>query len=237
MNRNKKIAALVLALFLFSVFCVPVSAEEEKPSVAYMDLQGEIAAARRLIYMPGSDWSDESFGRLVEKYEAAEKVSEDPNSTDQDYIDAKENLAYARKHLEPFNDKSALSELLDWVDKSGLLNGAGHYTADTYQAFLDAYTRADLYGYQYKVPQEKIDKAVEELTAAIDGLRLMGDVNNDKEVTIMDVLEIQKYLVGAADLNPDALEAADTGRNGEIGVNDCLMIQKYIAKLIPGFAP
>lgn len=203
---------------------------------SYFDLADVVQHAADILYIPGGpEWSDESRTRLSNQYEYAKGVLDNQDSTDQDYIDAKEKLEYAIEHLEPFNDKTALWDLIKWVRSSGLLDSPEKYTAGTYQAFLEAYNNASMLEMPTGIPQEKLDEAVEQLNIAIDGLWLMGDVNNDKEITIMDVLEIQKHLAGVIILPPDALEAADTDRSGGMGVNDCLMIQKYIAKMIEDF--
>lgn len=205
-------------------------------SQAFLDLAGVIKNAEDIIYIPGGpEWSDASYERLVSEYEYAKGVLDNLGSTDPDYIDAKEKLAYAIEHLEPYNDKTALWNLTEWVRSSGLLNSADKYTGNTYQAFLDAYSYAAGFEYQSKVPQEKLDEAVDGLNTAIAGLKLMGDVNNDKDINILDVLEIQKHLAGVVYLMPDAIAAADTDSSGTLGINNCLMIQKYIAKMIEGF--
>lgn len=207
-------------------------------SKAFLELADVVQHAGDILYIPGGpEWSDESRTRLSNQYKYAKGVLDNQDSTDQDYIDAKEKLEYAIEHLEPFNDKIALWDLIKWVRSSGLLESSDKYTAGTYQAFLEAYNNASILEMPTGIPQEKLDEAVEQLNIAIDGLRLIGDVNNDKEITMMDVLEIQKHLAGVIILPPDALEAAETDRSGQIGVNDCLMIQKYIAKLIPDFIP
>lgn len=204
----------------------------------FLALADVVRRAEDIIYIPGGpEWTDESRGFLINEYEYAKGVRDGLDSTEEDYIEAKERLSYAIEQLKTYNDKTELGKILYQVESTGLLEASSKYTQTNYKRFEDAYSYAKGLEYAYKVPQEKIDEAVTALRNAMENLVLMGDINNDKEITIMDVLEIQKSLAGQTELTPAALEAADTDRSGEIGVNDCLIIQKYIAKLLPDLAP
>lgn len=60
----------------------------------------------------------------------------------------------------------------------------------------------------------------------------IGDVNCDDEIDILDVIAINKYLLGSNDLSPQARTNADTDGNDELDSTDSLNILKLVVKLI-----
>ncbi|MGN0488491.1 MAG: dockerin type I domain-containing protein [Ruminococcus sp.] len=61
---------------------------------------------------------------------------------------------------------------------------------------------------------------------------LLGDVNADGEINILDATMIQKFVAELEQLDENQSIRADTNGDGEINVHDATMIQKYVAKLI-----
>lgn len=55
-----------------------------------------------------------------------------------------------------------------------------------------------------------------------------GDTSGDGQTTILDLLQIQKHLVGTTKLTNNNLKAADTSGEGEVTILDLLQVQKYI---------
>lgn len=64
---------------------------------------------------------------------------------------------------------------------------------------------------------------------------LLGDINGDGMVSILDATLIQKYLANLTDLEDTKIKFADTNRDGEVTITDVTLIQKYIANLITEF--
>ncbi|WP_293969604.1 dockerin type I domain-containing protein [uncultured Ruminococcus sp.] len=64
---------------------------------------------------------------------------------------------------------------------------------------------------------------------------LLGDVNGDGKVTVVDATTIQQYLAGLTTLSSAQLAAGDVNGDGNITVADATQIQKYIAGLIDKF--
>lgn len=62
-----------------------------------------------------------------------------------------------------------------------------------------------------------------------------GDPDNDGQISVKDVLMMQKAIAAILTLTEEQALAADINKDGQISVKDVLEIQKYIAKLIPGF--
>ena len=68
-------------------------------------------------------------------------------------------------------------------------------------------------------------------TPATDDM-LCGDVNDDKTVDIMDVIAINKFLLGSASLDDAAKRRADVDQNGDVDSTDSLNILKYVVALV-----
>ncbi len=60
----------------------------------------------------------------------------------------------------------------------------------------------------------------------------LGDVNGDGEVNIIDVTEIQKYIVGISTFTDEQLKYADAYGDGFVNINDVTEIQKYIVGIV-----
>ena len=67
-------------------------------------------------------------------------------------------------------------------------------------------------------------------TAASD--ILWGDVNRDDAVDIMDVIALNKYLLGSSDLAPEGKQAADVDQNRQLDTTDSLNILKFVVALV-----
>jgi hypothetical protein len=61
---------------------------------------------------------------------------------------------------------------------------------------------------------------------------LMGDVDLDGAVTISDVTQIQKHLVGLSILSSEQLAIADYNGDELVNINDATAIQKYLANVL-----
>ena len=62
---------------------------------------------------------------------------------------------------------------------------------------------------------------------------VVGDVNGDGAVDVMDATEIQRWL--AETRESIDTKAADVNRDGAVDVQDITLIQRYIAEFIPNF--
>lgn len=61
---------------------------------------------------------------------------------------------------------------------------------------------------------------------------VIGDVNGDGEISVVDATELQKYLVGLSSLSVDQLAVADANGDGKISIIDATEIQKYLVGLV-----
>ncbi len=64
---------------------------------------------------------------------------------------------------------------------------------------------------------------------------ILGDVDGDKEVSVMDATAIQMYEAQMKDLSNDQLKRGDTDKDGEVSIMDATQIQRFVARLIPKF--
>ena len=66
----------------------------------------------------------------------------------------------------------------------------------------------------------------------IMGDEMLGDVDGDGEVTIMDATEVQLAVAKIITLNEDRNRCADADRDGETTIMDATQIQKFVARVI-----
>ena len=59
-------------------------------------------------------------------------------------------------------------------------------------------------------------------------LVLYGDVSGDGKITVLDLLRIQKYLLGTSSLSGAYKTAADASKDGSVTVLDLLRVQKHL---------
>lgn len=64
---------------------------------------------------------------------------------------------------------------------------------------------------------------------------LLGDVNGDGEITVVDSTILQKYIVGQTTLDDETLNVADVNKDGAVTVVDATLIQKFVVKVITEF--
>lgn len=64
---------------------------------------------------------------------------------------------------------------------------------------------------------------------------MLGDVNDDSEIDISDVIAINKALLGSAEMTEHMLISGDVDKNGELDFTDSLNILKFVVKLISSF--
>lgn len=64
-------------------------------------------------------------------------------------------------------------------------------------------------------------------------VQIIGDVNLDGVVNILDVTTLQRFLAQMTYLEYDAVPLADTNKDGDINISDATQIQRFIAQIIP----
>lgn len=64
---------------------------------------------------------------------------------------------------------------------------------------------------------------------------IVGDLNGDNTVDVLDAASVQKHATGKADLTDEQLTAADVNDDGNVDVLDAADIQKFAAGIITEF--
>lgn len=57
---------------------------------------------------------------------------------------------------------------------------------------------------------------------------LYGDLNGDNKVNALDLLKVQKHIIGSTKLSGASLKSADTNKDGKVNALDLLKVQKQI---------
>ena len=64
---------------------------------------------------------------------------------------------------------------------------------------------------------------------------MLGDVNGDGNISVLDATLIQKYIAGLVTFSNTQKAAADVNNDGSVSIVDATLIQKHIAGLIDKF--
>lgn len=84
--------------------------------------------------------------------------------------------------------------------------------------------------------EESYTIPMRELTIILSGsVALIGDVNNDGTVDVLDAMMIQKYTVDKVQLSGEQLYVADVNNDGIVDILDAMLIQKYAVDKIDEF--
>ncbi len=70
-----------------------------------------------------------------------------------------------------------------------------------------------------------------------DPQRMLGDVNGDGQVSVLDATQIQFYVAKKVNLTDIELQVADVNGDGQVSVLDATQIQLYVAKKVPTLKP
>ena len=62
---------------------------------------------------------------------------------------------------------------------------------------------------------------------------LLGDIDGDGKVTIIDATYIQRHIAQLTTIPENRIACADTDKDGKVSIIDATMIQRFIAQLIP----
>ena len=104
------------------------------------------------------------------------------------------------------------------TDKDGCLNINAKINGKPAEVLLDSSDKVVGFTLDFTIPKDD---------------SLLGDVDGDGKVSIMDATMIQRAIAKKTAFTDEQLEAADTDKDGKISIIDATMIQRFIAQLIP----
>lgn len=190
---------------------------------------------------PGSNYTQDSFDTYSNALSNAQSVYN--TSSDTDEINAaRKNLQEAVDGLTAYTSeyRDMLAELL--AAAGDILENDKDYV--NYDDLKEVYNSA-LPVYYYGNDDDEVKAAYDNLQAALDeynsfipssdptesaDVLIVGDVDMDGNVTIIDALTLQRALVELITLTDDQESAADVNGDGIISIDDVSAIQFYLLK-------
>lgn len=104
------------------------------------------------------------------------------------------------------------------TDKDGCLNINARINGKPAEVLLDSSDKVVGFTLDFTIPKDD---------------SLLGDVDGDGKVSIMDATTIQRHVAQLTTIPEDKLPCADTDKDGKISIMDATVIQRFIAQLIP----
>ena len=104
------------------------------------------------------------------------------------------------------------------TDKEGYLNVNARINGKPAEVLLDSSDKVAGFTFDFTIPKDDF---------------MLGDVNGDGDITIMDATAIQLHIAQLEMLPEDKLACADVDGDGKIAIMDATQIQLFIAQLIP----
>ena len=94
-----------------------------------------------------------------------------------------------------------------------------------------------IYGYEGSYAQEYAEMKGFPFVALPKPVHTLsiGDVNGDKNIDVLDAIEVQKFAAEKSELSAEQLYAADVNNDNNVDVLDAIDIQKYSAEIIDHF--
>lgn len=125
-----------------------------------------------------------------------------------------------------------------WDSESGQVNDDGTILILTFDVSDDVESNAklsvDVSYYQGDIYNDQLDNVELKTVGGNVSLEsnLIGDVDQNGEINILDATLIQKHLAGFESLSSEQILAADADGNDTIDIKDATEIQKYLAEII-----
>ena len=114
------------------------------------------------------------------------------------------------------------------------VSGTGVLLSVTFSAKTDGETRVTLDNFQFgSITGEIIPAGLSEIFITIEGQLLVGDVNRDGQVSILDMILVAKHFGEDASANPQA----DVNNDGVINIQDLLLVAQHLGESTDAAAP
>ena len=189
-----------------------------------------IESAKKLL---DGNYTSDSLKDLKAAIKKAEDVIANPNRTEAEIGTAYADLINAILNLQMKANKAALKAILDKANE--VLGNADAYVAATIDGLDAAAAEAQTVYDNTDALQDDVDAAVRALTRKVADARLLGDVDNDGEVTTADSVALLAASAEITSLDADAAAAADVNGDGVADTNDAVLILQYAAEKVASF--
>ena len=189
-----------------------------------------IESAKKLL---DGNYTSDSLKDLKAAIKKAEDVIANPNRTEAEIGTAYADLINAILNLQMKANKAALKAILDKANE--VLGNADAYVAATIDGLDAAAAEAQPVYDNTDALQDDVDAAVRALTRKVADARLLGDVDNDGEVTTADSVALLAASAEITSLDADAAAAADVNGDGVADTNDAVLILQYTAEKVASF--
>ena len=193
-------------------------------------LTGLIESAKKLL---DGNYTSDSLKDLKEAIKKAEDVVANPDRTEAEIGTAYADLIDAILNLQMKGNKAALKAILDKANE--VLGNADAYVAATIEGLDAEAAKAQTVYDNADALQDDVDAAVRALTLKVADARLLGDVDNDGEITTSDSAAILAASAELTSLDADAAAAADVNGDGVADTNDAVLILQYTAEKLASF--
>ena len=189
-----------------------------------------IESAKKLL---DGNYTSDSLKDLKAAIKKAEDVIANPNRTEAEIGTAYADLINAILNLQMKANKAALKAILDKANE--VLGNADAYVAATIDGLDAAAAEAQTVYDNTDALQDDVDAAVRALTRKVADARLLGDVDNDGEVTTADSVALLAASAEITSLDADAAAAADVNGDDVADTNDAVLILQYAAEKVASF--
>lgn len=133
------------------------------------------------------------------------------------------NYVYASDTETPFVAKFTYADLLSAIDGVIALEEEDNlYMSATAEPLT-------VYGV-YAVPKAGAEQTTESESETGQPSLNMGDVNEDGQVTVLDIVTLQKYLLGREKISQQAYMSADINSDNKVNIYDLVQLKKQLLK-------
>ncbi len=85
------------------------------------------------------------------------------------------------------------------------------------------------------VPQEAIAMINSSSPASAETTSVLGDVDGDGETSVLDVISVNRYILGKADFSASQIKSADVDKSGIVDSADALLMMKKVVGIVEEF--
>lgn len=249
MKRIQKLSAVMLALIITAFTAIPVLAEDNirskiseindysRESISDYGLYGvpEIQApVDGEVYLTYTSDSVQIYEDTLRKADnlISAYYQDEESFTLQDFDDCMTDMIEAERGL--VLERENLSFLLDLCSSEN--NDNNYYSPQVWNKFTDSVEKAQMIIEDETISDIRVNNAYWDLFNSFSSLcvhnKLVGDVNFNGKVDIIDATLIQRALAKLTKLNISQLNVANVdGRSFKLDITQATHIQRHLAKL------